>query len=217
MNAAACVLVVTAFATAPALAWSPYNAQNALHQQIQPDSAERIDHLFPGDEPVPQIEHDKCRLTFRVEPSFSKSGRWCLELSGGSYVLRSWISRVAEAHGVDEIAADEVAVAIPDEIAEALEGIWTNALLESRYGRYLYGGADGEMYYFGAAPQYSGLYLQAKTWSPRGDTPPVWLVHLGTEVLAYVRETRRDTQHLQRRVLAIRDRLYSYYGKLAKH
>jgi hypothetical protein len=202
--ALAAVLVLPA-----ANAWSPFDVQQELRAMTQPESYLKIDYLVP----IADLDNNvrDCLLTYTVHPSFEASARWCLSSRDGRYTLRSWVSGSPDYSGARGDFGDEVAVDIQDEVAEALQEIWINALLEAHYPRFYPRGTDGTLYYFGAKVDKVGLDLHASTWSPDGDLPPAWMVRTGDTILKFCRSDQRNMAALLAQMREQRDRLFRYY------
>lgn len=68
------------------------------------------------------------------------------------------------------------------QLAALIHHVWINALFETRYPKTPTGGLEGVEYEFSAFIVGFGK-LRGRTWSPRADAPPKWLVALGRKII----------------------------------
>jgi hypothetical protein len=185
--------------------WTPYNQGLAQQHQVNGEAKASLDHLVPFD--FPNIVLADCAATYTVAPSLGTASGWCLTRIKDGYRLEAWTDRcpVADTH------CDSVVVPIDKEIAELLQDIWINALLDTHYPRAYSDGLDGTMYFFQVHSQ--GLYLRGQTWSPEGERPPAWLVSVASDVMSYAGSEGSDHEKLRAALARCRDQLFSYYRK----
>ena len=100
---------------------------------------------------------------------------------------------------------------VDKQLADLVQEIWINALLDTHYPRAYAGGLDGTTYYFQVRSQ--DLDLRGQTWSPSADRPPAWLVSAASEVMGYARSQGSDPEKLRTALAKCKERLFSYYRK----
>jgi len=186
-------------------AWTPYNQGLEQQHQVNGEAIASLDHLVPLDIPHPVLAD--CAATYTVESSLSPASGWCLTRIKDGYRLEAWTDRCSVAN----TQCDSVVVPIDKEIAELMQDIWINALLDTHYPRAYSGGLDGTTYFFQVHSQ--GLYLRGQTWSPEGERPPAWLVSVGSDIMSYARSQGSDPEKLRAALAKCRDQLFSYYRK----
>ena len=205
------VLVPTAFAGP----WAPYDAHVERQHAVSAEAYKRIDFLTPSALLDSQQTLD-CVVTYDVRPSFAPQRHWCLRRSGATYTLDSWELPPSVGAEAGSHPAEHRTVSFPSEVATLVRQIWLNAILESHYPRFFLAGADGDDYYFGATRDDS-LLLRAEVWSPDADLPPRWLVDAGDQLFNYAQTGSNDIAQVRKSLVALRNRLFSYYEKHGRH
>ena len=210
------ILALSASVAAQPPTWTPYNQGLEQQHQVSGEARASLDHLVPLD--FPNIVLADCAATYTVESPVSTAQGWCLTRVKDGYRLEAWTDRCAVAN----THCDSVVVSINKEIAELLQDIWINALLDTHYPRAYSDGLDGTMYFFQVHDQ--GLYLRGQAWSPSGERPPAWLVSAASDVMSYARsqgsdppalESARDAarERLRMALAKCKDQLFSYYRR----
>jgi hypothetical protein len=205
------MLALSASVAAQPPTWTPYNQGLEEQHQISGEARASLDHLVPLD--FPHIVLADCAATYTAVPSVTEAEGWCLSRSKDRYRLESWTDHSPQPNTRSD--SQKTIVAIDKDIAELVQDIWVNALLDTHYPRAYSDGLDGTMYFFQVDTQ--GLYLRGQTWSPEGERPPAWLVSAASDVMSYARSQGSAPEKLRTALVKCKAQLFSYYRKRSGH
>ena len=203
----ALLLAFSASAAAQLSPWTPYDVTLERQREVTGGAHGSVDHLVPAD--LGQIDLGDCAVAYAAEPSFAPSEGWCLTGGKDGYHLKFWKDAAPQQNKHSE--ATKTVVLVDKQLADLVQEIWINALLDTHYPRAYAGGLDGTTYYFQVRSQ--DLDLRGQTWSPSADRPPAWLVSAASEVMGYARSQGSDPEKLRTALAKCKERLFSYYRK----
>jgi hypothetical protein len=203
-------LLVLVLSVWPALPSEPYQVD--IKQKTFAEHGGDIDHLEPVRQLVPQGDYI---AQFIESPSFTKGTYLALAKSqDGKYVLQ--LTTIPPDSCPKDKPKPETELEIPVSLAEVVYQTWVNALLEVRYDRKSYGGYDGTRYTFSSFVRGLGV-MHGSIWSPEANLPPRWLVDSAHELIAFVRDPKRDPTKTGASLTATRDKLFAYLKDHGKH
>jgi hypothetical protein len=203
----ACLLTLSAPVAAQSPPWTPYNQGLEQQHQVSGEARAQLDHLTPFD--LPQNDPRDCLASFRILPSFTPPEGWCLLLTKDGYRVETWKTTQTSGNAPSEVA--EASVPVDKGIADLIQEIWINVLLDTHYPRAYSDGLDGTYYSFQSRSR--GLDMRARTWSPSGERPPAWLVSAASEVMLYARSQGADPERLRTDLAKCKERVFSYYRR----
>jgi hypothetical protein len=203
-------LLVLTLTICVALPSEPYQVD--IKQEAFAEATDDIDHLEPVRDLVPRGDYI---AQFIESPSFTKGIYLALaKTENGKYILQ--LATIPADSCPKDKPKPETELEIPISLAEVIYQTWVNALLEVRYDRKSYKGYDGANYTFSSFVPGIGV-MHGSIWSPRANLPPRWLVDSAHELIAFVRDPKRDPIKTEAAVRATRDKLFAYLKKHGKH